>query len=706
MANSFFSWPDSLTRFVRFDAARAEEVNAALDEVSAGFDDVEIKTDAAIKLPDGEAAATLPAPLSRANKFLAFSASGDPVVIASATPSSAVDKLGDTMLGDLTLVGDPTSALMAAPKQYVDAVLPTQTGKSGKFLVTNGSTTSWSGSDAATSSTATDSVTMTASSATVVAIATTDYGKSVTLPDATTLYVGRTCVITNTGSYPVALRDSTGVMLRSILPDGVARCSLADTSTAAGVWAVEGSGLSEVHVTRASAVSSGHYGPPNSYTENILKLTSTSWIIFTSNGTNYYATHFDASTNALGTPTSIGSGASLGVFCRAYATTSGFLVWCTTQLVAATVSGATVTPGSAVTHSFGTNGTNGGYPDSFCQLNTDKFVGTTWSSTQPQAIAFTVSTNVITAGSATNIGATVTGASQNYIIIKRSTSQAIVHVQNGSTNHTWRHITVGDDRVVTYNSISATEAVYPSSPAYSYDTDKWAYLNRNGNNYYFETISLSGTVITLDQPYSIADGSTYIMGADFYPNSKRFYKISNSLFYFHCYNGADPYTVRHRIGSTAAMLTTSSEGVGVGSSAGNAYNIAQNDTPNLVTFQAPDSTTDNTCLTYGILDNSFPSNAINYTAKLAVTGANPDYCAMANMTNVSLLYRYRTYGSTVGGYGMYLYRPGRAGRNFYEVPFVPILDSASGQLAQLKHQVYNNKVVINGYYLYILEVAA
>lgn len=75
MANSFFDWAVSLTRFVKKDVARAEEVNAALDNVSLGFESVEALTTAAIKLPPGESSAALPAAATRKGKVLTFNSS-------------------------------------------------------------------------------------------------------------------------------------------------------------------------------------------------------------------------------------------------------------------------------------------------------------------------------------------------------------------------------------------------------------------------------------------------------------------------------------------------------------------------------------------------------------------------------------------------------------------------------------------------------
>jgi hypothetical protein len=93
--NSFFDWASSLSRFVRFDAARADEVNSALDEVSAGFDDVEIKTNAAIKLPDGETSAALGNAAARIGKVLSFDATGQPMVINP--PSGSGDVVTDAV---------------------------------------------------------------------------------------------------------------------------------------------------------------------------------------------------------------------------------------------------------------------------------------------------------------------------------------------------------------------------------------------------------------------------------------------------------------------------------------------------------------------------------------------------------------------------------------------------------------------------------
>lgn len=83
MSNSIFDWPASLKRFVRFTSAKAEEVNDALDDLSAGLDTVEANIARAVKLPTGTADQTLAlAAGQRAGLLLGFDPSGNIAGIA------------------------------------------------------------------------------------------------------------------------------------------------------------------------------------------------------------------------------------------------------------------------------------------------------------------------------------------------------------------------------------------------------------------------------------------------------------------------------------------------------------------------------------------------------------------------------------------------------------------------------------------------
>lgn len=81
--SKYFNWPSSLKRLVRFDAARAEDVNDALDELTAGLDQLDLDTDRSIKLPIGTADQTLAMTSGqRANLLLAFDSSGNIAAVA------------------------------------------------------------------------------------------------------------------------------------------------------------------------------------------------------------------------------------------------------------------------------------------------------------------------------------------------------------------------------------------------------------------------------------------------------------------------------------------------------------------------------------------------------------------------------------------------------------------------------------------------
>lgn len=96
----YFDWTTSLKRFIRFDTARAEDVNDALDELSAGLDGLDVDVDRSIKIPSGSAELSANA-AARANKLLSFDANGNPSVIPMVAVPDAVQRTGDTMLGQL-----------------------------------------------------------------------------------------------------------------------------------------------------------------------------------------------------------------------------------------------------------------------------------------------------------------------------------------------------------------------------------------------------------------------------------------------------------------------------------------------------------------------------------------------------------------------------------------------------------------------------
>ena len=123
--NRYFDWPASLKRLLRGDTARAEDVNDALDQLSAGLDVVQVDIDRSIKAPPGESLdLNIPA-AQRANKVLAFDNIGSPIVIGAgwnwrgdwmtATGYAPADMFRDLVTKDIyAVVQSHTSTSIAA----------------------------------------------------------------------------------------------------------------------------------------------------------------------------------------------------------------------------------------------------------------------------------------------------------------------------------------------------------------------------------------------------------------------------------------------------------------------------------------------------------------------------------------------------------------------------------------------------------------
>lgn len=147
MSNSFFDWSTSPNRLVRFDTARAEDINAALDSASSGFDGVEIKTNAAIKLPDGETAVAIGAVAARANKVLSFDASGNPETSVTVTEVSNAQGYATSAAADAASASasalSASGSASAAAASAASINLPAFSGNSLKGLRANSGATAW-----------------------------------------------------------------------------------------------------------------------------------------------------------------------------------------------------------------------------------------------------------------------------------------------------------------------------------------------------------------------------------------------------------------------------------------------------------------------------------------------------------------------------------------------------------------------------------
>lgn len=140
----------------------------------------------------------------------------------TATPGDASTKLATTAFVSATAFS---------------AALPGQTSNNGKFLTTNGTAASWVfiGGGATPHTSAVD-ITLTDELTHIHPCNFTVNDKSVMLPDATTLSVGCAYTFTATGNNGFYVRDSTGRYIHYVDRLKVVTTTLADKSSAAGVW--------------------------------------------------------------------------------------------------------------------------------------------------------------------------------------------------------------------------------------------------------------------------------------------------------------------------------------------------------------------------------------------------------------------------------------------------------------------------------------
>ena len=210
--------------------------------------------------------------------------------------------------------------------------IPAQAGNAGKYLKTDGTTTSWADpllSNSTTTSSAT-TVTLTSASTRLHNITMTALGQHVALPDATTLSLdGTVFILRNAGTYPWGIRNNAGTLLIGVAGGGVAYVTLEANGVAAGTWSVVGNNLEPGLVTLDNTFSS-------TYLVTLLKpwvaLTADLSIHFLTLSSGFAAVAIDNVTKAVGTPVTVDATANM-------VPRAAFKITATTAIVFYNVSG-------------------------------------------------------------------------------------------------------------------------------------------------------------------------------------------------------------------------------------------------------------------------------------------------------------------------------------------------------------------------------
>ena len=165
-----------------------------------------------------------------------------------------------------------------------------------------------------TAATITGNTTLTAASAGYQYIATTVLGRSITLPDATTVTIGspKFYLDNTSGGYPVGIRNSAGTLLMGIAAGGAATVSCQSISSAAGVWSITGTNLEPGLITIDNMFSSTYtffQGNAGIAFVTLDANKSIHFIALSSGG--FAAVAVDNITSAVGTPVTVSTTADM-----------------------------------------------------------------------------------------------------------------------------------------------------------------------------------------------------------------------------------------------------------------------------------------------------------------------------------------------------------------------------------------------------------
>ena len=290
------------------------------------------------------------------------------IINSTTTSPGGLISTGDSANSLLIQTGD-TTAITINSSQQVALTNPlgaasggtglSSPGTAGNVLQSNGSawvSTAFSaGFSGATTTTSAVNITLTSSSDQVQRVIMTATDKNVILPDATTCTEGGVIFnIVNAGTIPFNVIDGTGYSYGTLTPTQAASYFLGNNSTSAGKWSTA---VAENQFTTLNAA------PLANGQARVIALTDTSGVVIRASTPYIYATAYtiSGSTFTWGTETTIYTNPSstgntlselikltdttfLVTFSRNYATSRS-----DGMAIACSVSGTTITPGTAVT---------------------------------------------------------------------------------------------------------------------------------------------------------------------------------------------------------------------------------------------------------------------------------------------------------------------------------------------------------------------
>jgi len=297
---------------------------------------------------------------------------GDITISTNSGSNSGTVKIFDGANGNIEITPNGTGVVKLDGLSY-----PTADGTANQVLKTNGSgvlsfTTPSAGFSGATITSSAVDITLTSASTQVQNVTMTATGKSIILPDATTLTTKGSpiYVIYNDGVIPFFVKNSSGVAIITAPPNNIIELTLLDNSTSGGTWS-SNYGVISISTANFKAISTttngviiGHKGAPLHYGISLEKIDSSTFIFTYHAGTSKRDVYgvvcsYSGSTITVNSETLLYSGsttsASYSQMVMLDATTGLLIVMRASNCVAVpfTISGTTITAGTA-SSTFGT----------------------------------------------------------------------------------------------------------------------------------------------------------------------------------------------------------------------------------------------------------------------------------------------------------------------------------------------------------------
>ena len=246
-----------------------------------------------------------------------------------------------------------------------------------------------------------------------------------------------------------------------------------------------------------------------------VNLSATTQMLFVADGTNYYASVYDSSTDTMGSAVSVGTVAG-GLSVAKLSSTAvliGYASGGTFSARVLSVSGTTLTANTAATVAASCTFLHG---DPATLGSTYVFGMTYTPGTAYNLIAATVSGTTVTLGSATSIYSTLVDTGNGYypVVSYSSTTGFAVFKSSGTTQIGYRAFSVSGT-TITLGTVVAGGPVASNTIAYhTLSNGKVMLIHLDASNYFnYSLVSMSGTTLTLSStsPYTILTAANAAM---------------------------------------------------------------------------------------------------------------------------------------------------------------------------------------------------